>query len=175
MFPRGWLVTRLNPTHPSGSPVPVTPARSLLPAEMNKKAAEVLRILLDSVVFRFDLFLLKEPQHVLLELSGSLARDDLDQRRLLGLRLLDDGPQRPVDVLAPVVDVVQVKLELHGHRPEGTVQRGWRRRSPPGCWPASRSAPARPAGAAPGRRTGCRAVAQGRNDRAGRPAAGPAP
>src|SRR5689334_25291584 len=123
MFPRSWLVTRLNPTCASGSPVLRNPGPAVLPAEMNKKAAEVLRILLDSVVFRFDLFLLKEPQHVLLELSGSLARDDLDQGRLPGFRLVDDGPQRPVDVLAPVVDVVQVKLEFHGHRPEGTVQR----------------------------------------------------
>src|SRR5438045_1826036 len=113
----------MNPTCASGSPVPRDPAPWLLPAEMNEKTAEVLRIFLDSVVFRFDLFLLKKPQHVLLELSGSLARDDLDQRRLLGLRLVDDRPQRPVDVLAPVVDFVQVKLELHGHRPEETVQR----------------------------------------------------
>src|SRR5689334_24666088 len=128
--------------------LPCSLALRLLPAEMNKKAAEVLRILLDSVVFRFDLFLLKEPQHVLLELSGSLARDDLDQRRLLGLRLGDDGSQRPVDVLAAVVDVVQVKLELHGHRPGETVQRRWRRPSPPEYRPASRSAPARPAEAA---------------------------
>src|SRR5690242_8435576 len=123
MFPRKWLVTRLNPTWASGSALPRYPVSWLLPAKMNEKAAEVLRILLDSVVFRFDLFLLKEAQHVLLELSGSLAGDDLDQGRLLGFRLVDDGPQRPVDVLAPVVDVVQVKLELHGHRPEGTVQR----------------------------------------------------
>src|SRR2546429_925060 len=123
MFPRRWLVTRLNPTRASGSALPRYPVSWLLPAEMNEKATEVLRILLDSVVFRFDLFLLKKPQHVLLELSGSLARDDLDQGRLPGFRLVDDGPQRPVDVLAPVVDVVQVKLELHGHRPEETVQR----------------------------------------------------
>src|SRR4029077_11307485 len=111
-------VTLLSPTPTSGSPWLAFPVLGLLPAKMDEKATEVLRILLDSVVFRFDLFLLKEPQHVLLELSGSLARDDLDQRCLLGLRLVDDGPQRPVDVLAPVVDVVQVKLELHGHRPE---------------------------------------------------------
>src|SRR5690242_16354737 len=151
MFPRRWLLTRLNPTRASGSSASRRPALSLLPAEMNKKAAEVLRILLDSVVFRFDLFLLKEAQHVLLQLPGSLARDDLDQRRLLGLRLLDDGPQRPVDVLAPVVDVVQVKLELHGHRPEETVQRRWRQPSPARRRRVPRSPPARPAGVAPGR------------------------
>src|SRR5690242_4333185 len=151
MFPRRWLLTRLNPTCASGSPVLRGPAPPVLPAEMNEKAAEVLRILLDSVVFRFDLFLLKEPQHVLLELSGSLARDDLDQRRLLGLRLRDDGPQRPVDVLAPVVDVVQVKLELHRHRPGETVQRRWRRPSPARRRRVPRSPPARPAGVAPGR------------------------
>ena len=84
---------------------------------MHEQAAEVLRVLLDPVVFRFDLLLLKKPQHVLLELAGALAWDDLDERGLLRHRLVDDRLQRPVDVLPAVVDVVQVKLQLHGHRP----------------------------------------------------------
>src|SRR5215475_12339643 len=93
-----------------------SPSRPL-PAEMHEQAAEVLRVLLHPVVFRFDLLLLKKPQHVLLELSGALARDDLHQRGLLRLRLVDDRAQGPVDVLPAVVDVVQVKLQLHDHRP----------------------------------------------------------
>src|SRR5206468_1585860 len=88
-----------------------------LPAEMYEQAAEVLRVLLHPVVFRFDLFLLEKPQHALLELARALTGDDLDERGLLRHRLVDDRLQRPVDVLLAVVDVVQVKLQLHGHRP----------------------------------------------------------
>ncbi len=54
---------------------------------------------------------------MLLQLPGALAGDDLHQRRLRPDRLIDDVPQRPVDVLAPVVDVVQVQLELHRASP----------------------------------------------------------
>src|SRR5215469_13680693 len=50
---------------------------------------------------------------MLLELARTLARDDLDHRRLDPDRLVDDVLQRLVDVPAVVVDVVQVELELH--------------------------------------------------------------
>src|SRR4029077_13122849 len=121
---------------------------------MHEQAAEVLRVLLDPVVLRFDLFALKEPQHVLLELARALTGDDLDERGLLRLRLVDDRLQRPVDVLPAVVDVVQVKLQLHGHRPaQATVARWssppWRPGGPPG----PRSARVRLARASPGHRT----------------------
>ena len=56
----------------------------------------------------------KEPQHVLLQLPGTLARDDLHDGGLLGdPRLIDDVPQCPVDVGTPVVDVVQVQRQFH--------------------------------------------------------------
>src|SRR5215472_780890 len=84
-----------------------------LPAEVDEDPAEVFGVLLDAVVQRLDLLLLQEPEHVLLELAGALARDDLDQRRLLPDRLVHDVAQRPVDVPAAVVDVVQVERELH--------------------------------------------------------------
>ena len=64
---------------------------------MHEQAAEVLRVFLHPVVFRFDLFLLKKPQYALLELAGALTRDDLDERGLLRHRLVDDRLQRPVD------------------------------------------------------------------------------
>src|SRR5690348_2237229 len=81
---------------------------------MDEEPPEVLGVLLDAVVERLDLFLLQEPEHPLLELPRALARDDLDQRSLLRHGLVDDRLQGPVDVLPAVVDVVQVKLELHG-------------------------------------------------------------
>ena len=78
-----------------------------------EKPAVVLGVFFDPVVESLYFFLLQEPEHVLLKLAGTLARDDLDHRRLLRHGLVDDRPQRPVDVLPAVVDVVQIKLELH--------------------------------------------------------------
>src|SRR5262249_9513754 len=48
-----------------------------------------------------------------------------DHRRLLCHRLVDDVSQRAVDVVAPVIDIVQVQLELHRavFRPVGWAQR----------------------------------------------------
>src|SRR6266581_789620 len=86
---------------------------SSLVAEVDEQAAEILGVLLHAMVERLDLLLLQEPEHPLLELPRALAWDDLDQRRLLPHGLVDDVPQRAVDVLAPVVDVMQVELELH--------------------------------------------------------------
>src|SRR5215472_7912486 len=110
---------------------------------MDEQPTEVLRVLLDPVVLGLDLVLLEKPQDVLLELPRALAGDDLDQRRLLGLGLLDDRPQGPVDVLAPVVDVVQVELQLHDNRDHsrspaassrGRTMKGWRL-AREWCWP----------------------------------------
>ena len=85
----------------------------LLPAQVHEDAAEVLRVLLDPDVLGSRRVLLKEPEHVLLELARPLAWDDLDQRRLLRLGLIEDAVQRLLDLRAPVVDVVQVEGQLH--------------------------------------------------------------
>src|SRR5579859_997193 len=95
----------------------LTSGKRCLPAEMHEQPAEVLRILLDPVVLGLDVLALQEPQYVLLELSRPFARDDLDQRRLLCRRLVENRLQRAVDVLAAVVNVVQVKLQLHRSPP----------------------------------------------------------
>jgi hypothetical protein len=60
---------------------------------VDKDPAEVLGVFLDAVIERLDLLLLQEPQHVLLQLPGSLAGDDLDQRRLRPDGLVDDASQ----------------------------------------------------------------------------------
>src|SRR3984957_11279482 len=85
----------------------------LLPAEMHEDATEVLRVLLDPHVLSSWRVLLEEAKHVLLELARPLARDDLDQRRLLRLGLIEDAVQCLLDVRAPVVDVVQIERQLH--------------------------------------------------------------
>ena len=85
----------------------------LLPAQMHEDAAEVLRVLLDPDVLGRRRVLLEEPKHVLLELARPLARDDLDQRRLLRLGLIEDAVQRLLNLRAPVEDVVQVEGQLH--------------------------------------------------------------
>src|SRR3984957_9115857 len=86
---------------------------ALLPPEMDEDAAEVLRVLLDPDVLSRRRVLLKEPKHVLLELTRPFAGDDLDHRRLLRLGLVEDTVQRLLDLRAPVVDVVQVERQLH--------------------------------------------------------------
>src|SRR6202161_342389 len=91
----------------------VTGTGPLIPAEVDEDAAAVLGVLLDPVLEGLDLLLFQEPEHVLLELARALARDDLHERGLGPDRLVDDVPQGAVDVVAVVVDVVQVQLELH--------------------------------------------------------------
>src|ERR1700722_9817052 len=86
---------------------------TLLPAEVDEDPAEVLGVLLDPVVERLDLGLVEEPQDPLLELARPLAGDDLHQGRPGPDRFVDGSPQGPVDVLTPVIDVVQVQLDLH--------------------------------------------------------------
>src|ERR1700722_12447171 len=99
-----------------GSPTPAS-GKSGLPAEMHEQPAEVLGVLLDPEALGLDVLALEEPQHVLLDLPRPFTRDDLDQRRLLGRRLVENRLQRAVNVLPAVVNVVQVKLELHGAPP----------------------------------------------------------
>src|ERR1017187_7296346 len=85
----------------------------LLPAEMHEKPPEVFRIFLYPMIKSFDFLLLQESEHMFLQLPGALAGDNLDQWRLFPHSLVDDVLQGAVDVLAPVVDVMQVEFQLH--------------------------------------------------------------
>src|SRR4051794_25769010 len=85
----------------------------LLPAEVDEDPTEVVRVLLHPVVERLHLFLLEEAQDPFLQLAGPLPGNDLDERRPLRHGLVDDLPQRFVDLPAMVVDVVKVELQLH--------------------------------------------------------------
>src|SRR5450756_2099451 len=87
--------------------------RGLPPAEVDEDSTEVVGVLLHPVVERLDLLLVQEPQHVLLQCSRPLARDDLHQRSLRRDGFVDHGPEGAIDLLATVVDVMHVQLELH--------------------------------------------------------------
>ena len=79
---------------------------------MNKDAAEVLVIFFDAMIQRADVRLIQEAQHFLLELSAALAGDDLDQFDLALERFFHDAVQLRIDLLAAVVDVVQIQFEF---------------------------------------------------------------
>src|SRR5436190_12337168 len=85
----------------------------LFPAEVDEEAAPVLRVLLDPVVQRLDLLLVQETQYPFLQLTRSLAGDDLHEGRLLGDRLVDDAAEGAIDIESTVIDVMEVELELH--------------------------------------------------------------
>src|SRR5215469_2930284 len=84
-----------------------------LPAKVHEDPPEVLRVLLDPEMLRRWTVLLEEAKHVLFQLAGALAGDDLDQRRLLRRGLIEDPLERTLDLAAPVVDVMQVQRQLH--------------------------------------------------------------
>lgn len=79
---------------------------------MDEHSPEVVRVLLDAVVESLDLLLVKETQHPFLQLAAAFSRDDLDRRRFDPDRLIEDVSERPVDLVAPVVDVVEIELQL---------------------------------------------------------------
>jgi hypothetical protein len=87
--------------------------RDSLPAEMHEKPPVILGVFLDPVIQGLDLFLIEEPENPLLELARPFTGNDLDHRRFLRHCFIDDVPQRSVDVLTPVINIVQVQLELH--------------------------------------------------------------
>src|SRR3569833_881635 len=100
------------PTKPGGDP-------PSLPAEVHEHPAEVVLVLLDPVVERFDVLALEAPQDVLLQLACSLVGVVLVVWCLLRDGRGDDPRERPGDLPAAVVDVAEVQLQLHSacHQP----------------------------------------------------------
>jgi len=80
---------------------------------VNEDSTEVVGVFLDPVVEHFDLLLVEESQDVLLQRARPLAGDDLHERSLLRDGFVDHRAQCSVDVLASVVDIVEIQLELH--------------------------------------------------------------
>src|SRR5690606_31791192 len=86
-----------------------SPSFAFLPLEVDEEATKVVRILLDPVVERLDIFSVEESQYFLLELARSLSGNDFDHRSFPVDRLLYDLFESPVDILSPVIDIVQIE------------------------------------------------------------------
>ena|ERR1035437_940673 len=65
------------------------------------------------MVETLDLLLIQEAKYVLLQLPAALARNDLDEAHTFVDRLVNYRPQSSIDVTPAVVDLVQIKLQLH--------------------------------------------------------------
>src|ERR1700758_5336582 len=85
---------------------------SSLPPEVDEDSTEVPRILLDPVVPDLHLRLVQEAQDPFLQLARTFAGDDLHEARFRASCLVHDVRQSPVDVLALVVDLVEIELQL---------------------------------------------------------------
>ena len=81
--------------------------------ESDEYPPEVFGVLVDAGVEGLDLFLLEEPQHMLLERARTLARNDFYEGSLRGDRLSDHLIEGTVDVVPFVVDVVEIEDQLH--------------------------------------------------------------
>jgi len=79
---------------------------------MNKNPPEVFIILLDAVIKLFDVSLIEKPQNFLLKLPTAFARDDFDETDFLFKRLFNDAIELGVDLVAMLIDVVQVELKF---------------------------------------------------------------
>jgi len=86
---------------------------ALFPPEVDEHPPRVVRILLHSVVNDLDVLTVKKAKYPLSQLSRALSGDDLDERCLLGNGLVHDRAKRAIEFVTAVIDVVQVKLELH--------------------------------------------------------------
>jgi hypothetical protein len=86
-----------------------------------------VRILLHSVVNDLDVLTVKKAKYPLSQLSRALSGDDLDERCLLGNGLVHDRAKRAIEFVTAVIDVVQVKLELHQAIvvPQGDERESW--------------------------------------------------
>ena len=78
--------------------------------KVDKDTPKILVILFHPMIQGLDMFLIKKAQHLFLQLSAAFAGDDLHQFDVLVNRLLDDAVQLRFDLIAPVVDFVQVQF-----------------------------------------------------------------
>ncbi len=74
----------------------------------HKQPPEILTVLIYTVVFGLNVFLFQKTDHLLLQLSAALARNDLYERNAFLYGLLNNIIQRLIDLPALVIDVVQV-------------------------------------------------------------------
>jgi hypothetical protein len=80
---------------------------------VHEDPSEIVRVLLDPVIEHSNLLLVEETQYALLELTASLAGDDLHEPYLLLDRFIDDPSKSTVDIVASVIDLMEIQLQLH--------------------------------------------------------------
>jgi hypothetical protein len=83
-----------------------------LELEVNEYPPKILVILLQAVIKLLNMSLIQESQHFLLELAAALARNDLDQLYLPVHGLLDNAIKLRIDLIAAVVDVMQIQFKF---------------------------------------------------------------
>ena len=79
-------------------------------SEMDENATVILVVLFDPVVKFLDMPLIEKTQYLLLELSAAFAGDDFDKGYFLVNGFFDDAVEFLVDLVAFVVDVVEVEF-----------------------------------------------------------------
>ena len=78
---------------------------------MHKEPTEIPRVLLNSVVQRLYLGLVKESQHPLFQCSAPFAGNDLDLARANPNRLVDDVTKRRVNITPLVIYLMEVEFQ----------------------------------------------------------------
>jgi hypothetical protein len=82
--------------------------------EVNKQPAKVFTVLIDPVVFLFNVFLVKKAEYAFLQLAGPFSGYDLHGFDLFLDSLIDDSLKLAVDLISFIVNVVKIEFEF-GH------------------------------------------------------------
>ena len=77
---------------------------------MDEYPSVVFVIFFNAVILLLDMSLVEKAQHFLLELSAALAGDDLSKLDLLVHGFFHDAVKLRVDLVAFIIDVVQVQF-----------------------------------------------------------------
>ena len=77
-------------------------------AKVDEDPPKVTVVFLDTMIERTNMPLIKKSQNVLLELTAAFARNNLHEGDPLGNRLLHNPVEFAVNLVAAIVDLVQV-------------------------------------------------------------------
>jgi hypothetical protein len=84
-----------------------------LPPEVDEDSAEVVSAFLDPVVQRSDVLAIEEPEYALLSWLDPFPGMISTSRASFATVSSNDCLRRPFDLIATVVNLVQIQLELH--------------------------------------------------------------
>ena len=91
-----------------------------LKLEVNEYPAVILIVLFHAVIQFFDMPLIGKAQNLLFELPAAFAGDDFNERDLLVHGFFYDTVEFRVDLIAFVVNIVQVEFKFcHVYFPQG--------------------------------------------------------